>query len=50
MKYKLVIKSGDKVWVKARSKSKEHLEERALSMSKKKPHWTVYVCKEETRV
>ena len=50
MKYKLVVKSGNKVWVKAISKSKEHLENRAVSMSKKKPHWKIYVCNVETHV
>ena len=50
MKYKMVVKSGDKVYVKARSKSKEHLENRAIALSKKKPNLTVYVVSEDTRV
>jgi hypothetical protein len=50
MKYKLVVKSRDKTWVKARSKNKEHLEERAIAMSKKKPQWTVYVVRDEYKI
>ena len=48
MKYKMVVKVGNKTFVKARSKSKKHLEERALAYSKKKPYATVYVVKETT--
>jgi len=50
MKYKVVVKSGNKTFVKKRSKSKEHLEEYALSLSKKHPRWSVYVVREDTTV
>ena len=50
MKYKLVIKSGNKTWVKSRSKSKEHLETRAISITKKKPRWNVYVVRNDSYV
>ena len=50
MKYKMVVKAGDKVFVKARSKSKEHLENRAIALTKKKPYITVYVVSEDTRI
>jgi len=50
MKYKMVVKAGDKVFVKARSKNKEHLEKRAIALTKKKPYITVYVVSEDTYV
>ena len=50
MKYKMVVKAGNKTFVKSRSKSKEHLEERALAYSKKKPYANVYVVKETTTI
>ena len=48
MKYKIVVKTGDKVFVKDRSKSKEHLLAKAESLSKKHPKWKVYVVAENT--
>ena len=50
MKYKMVVKAGDKVFVKARSKNKEHLEKRAIALTKKKPYMTVYIVPEDTHV
>ena len=50
MKYKVVVKSGDKTFVKMKSKSKQHLEEYALGLSKKHPKWKVYVVGEDTVV
>ena len=50
MKYKMVVKAGNKTFVKSRSKSKEHLEARARAYSKKKPYATVYVVKETTTI
>ena len=50
MKYKMVVKTGDKIFVKARSKNKEHLENRAIALTKKKPYMTVYVVSEDTRI
>lgn len=47
MKYKLVVKSNHSVYVKKRSKSKSHLEDLAVSISKKKPHLSLYVVKED---
>ena len=50
MKYKIVVKSGDKTFVKDRSKSKEHLMQKAEAISKKHPNWKVYVVLETTIV
>jgi len=50
MKYKMVVKAGDKVFVKAKSKNKEHLEKRAIALTKKKPYMTVYVVSEDIRI
>ena len=50
MKYKMVVKTGDKIFVKAKSKNKEHLENRAIALTKKKPYMTVYVVSEDTRI
>jgi hypothetical protein len=50
MKYKMVVKAGDKIFVKKRSKSKEHLENMAIALSKNKPYMTVYVVSENTRI
>ena len=50
MKYKMVVKAGDKIFVKARSKNKEHLENRAIALTKKKPYMTVYVVAEDTKI
>jgi len=50
MKYKMVVKAGDKMFVKKRSKSKEHLENMAIALTKKKPYMTVYVVSENTRI
>ena len=49
-KYKMVVKSGDKTFVKARSKNKDHLEDMAIALTKKKPYMTAYVVSEDTRV
>jgi hypothetical protein len=48
MKYKIVIKTRDKTFVKDRSKSKEHLIQKAEALSKKHPNWKVYVVAETT--
>jgi hypothetical protein len=48
MKYKIVVKTGDKTFVKDVSKSKEHLLVKAESLSKKHPKWKVYVVSENT--
>jgi hypothetical protein len=48
MKYKIVVKTGDKTFVKGVSKSKEHLLVKAESLSKKHPNWKVYVVSENT--
>ncbi len=48
MKYKIVVKTGDKTFVKDVSKSKEHLLIKAESLSKKHPNWKVYVVAENT--
>jgi len=48
MKYKIVVKTGDKTFVKEVSKSKEHLLVKAESLSKKHPKWKVYVVAENT--
>jgi hypothetical protein len=50
MKYKIVIKTNDKTFVKDRSKSKEHLLQKAESLSKKHPKWKVFVVGENTIV
>ena len=50
MKYKMVVKAGDKTFVKARSKNKEHLEKRAIALTKKKPHMKVYIVKNDTMI
>ena len=50
MKYKMVVKAGDKTYVKARSKNKEHLEEMAIALTKKKPYITAYVVKNDTNI
>lgn len=46
MKYKMVIDTGYNVYVKEKSKSREHLEEKALSLSKKHPKWKITILKE----
>ena len=46
----MVVKAGNKTFVKSRCKSKEHLEERALAYSNKTPYATVYVVKETTTI
>jgi len=48
MKYKIVVKTNDKTFVKERSKSKEHLVTKAENLSKKHPSWKVYVVSENT--
>jgi hypothetical protein len=50
MKYKIVIKTNDKTFVKDRSKSKEHLLQKAESLSRKHPKWKVLVVGENTIV
>lgn len=46
MRYKIVVKLGDKTFVKDTSKSKDHLIQKAESLSKKHPKWKVYVVSE----
>ena len=46
----MVVKAGDKIFIKARSKNKEHLENRAIALTKKKPYMTVYVVAEDTKI
>ena len=46
-KYKLVVKSKGKVFVKKRSKNKSFLEDEAVKLSLKKPHWALYVVSED---
>jgi hypothetical protein len=41
--YKIIIDDGYKKYLKDKSRSKEHLETKALSISKKHPKWKVYV-------
>ena len=41
--YKIVIDDGYKKYVKDKSRSKDHLETKALSISKKHPRWKIYV-------
>jgi len=48
MKYKIVVKTGDKIFVKDVSKSKDNLLIKAESLSKKHPKWKVYVVAENT--
>ena len=48
MKYKIVVKAGDKTFVKDKSRSKDHLLAKAESLSKKHPKWTIYVVAEST--
>jgi hypothetical protein len=48
MKYKIVVKKGNKTFVKDRSKSKDHLLQKAEAMSKKYPKWTIYVVADTT--
>lgn len=43
MKYKLLVKTNDKTFIKAVSKNKEHLEKRAIALSKKHKYWKCYV-------
>ena len=50
MKYKMVVKAGDKTFVKARSKNKEHLEKRAIALTKKKPYMTAYIVDNDTKI
>ena len=50
MRYKIVVKTKDKTFVKARSKSKEHLLKKAEAMSRKHPNWRVFVVNEETMI
>jgi hypothetical protein len=50
MRYKIVVKSGDKTFVKDRSKSKDHLLQKAEALSKKQPKWKIYVVNENTIV
>jgi hypothetical protein len=50
MKYKMVVKAGDKTFVKARSKNKEHLEKRAIALTKKKPYMTAYIVENDTKI
>lgn len=49
-KYKLVVKSRGKIFVKQRSKNKSFLEDEAIRLSKNKPEWTLYVVSEDTIV
>ena len=49
-RYKLVVKSHGKIFVKKRSKNKSFLEEEAMRLSKNKPHWTLFVVSEDTIV
>jgi len=46
MKYQMVIDTGYKVYVKEQSKSREHLEVKALSLSKKHPKWKITISKQ----
>ena len=48
--YKLVVKNTYKTWVKSYSPSKEKLEEEAVHLSKKHPHWTMYIVKENYNI
>jgi len=48
MKYKMVVDTGYRIYVKERSKSKEHLVEKALGLSKKHPKWKISVAEEKT--
>jgi hypothetical protein len=50
MKYKIVVKHGSRVWDNSISKSKEHLLQKAESLSKKNPKWRVFVVDENTIV
>ena len=50
MKYKIVVKTGNKIYVKERSKSKDHLLQKAEALSKKHPNWTIYVVNQDTIV
>lgn len=46
MKYKMTIDTGYRIYVKEKSKSKEHLEVKALSLSKKHPRWKITISKD----
>lgn len=50
MKYKMVVDSGFSVYVKDRSKSKDHLIKKAEALSKKHPRWKVYVVSENVKI
>jgi hypothetical protein len=50
MKYKIIVKTKDNTFVKDKSKSKDHLLQKAIAMSKKHPQWKIFVVNEDTIV
>ena len=48
MKYKMIIRDPKKKYVKATSKSKEHLLKWAMSLSNKHPKWKITIVKNES--
>lgn len=50
MKYKLVVKTKYKDYVKERSKSKKYLEDKAVQLSKNHPTWKIFILKEDAYI
>jgi len=49
-KYKVVVKTGNKIFVRKRGSNKYNLESYALRLSKKYPKWRIYIANENTIV